>query len=56
MDHLERARHYRDEAKSHRKLAEQDDCRETREHLLSVALTYDRLFAEQMALTKTKLG
>jgi len=33
-----------------RKLAEKDDHAETRESLLSVALTYDRLYAKYLAL------
>ena len=50
MDNLTRAHHYRDEAENLRKLAEKDDHPETRESLLSVALTYDRLYAKYLAL------
>ena len=50
LDHLTRAHHYRDEAMNLRKLAEKDDHAETRESLLSVALTYDRLYAKYLAL------
>ena len=50
MDHIARAHHYRDEAINLRKLAEKDDHPETRESLLSVALTYDRLYAKYLAL------
>jgi hypothetical protein len=45
-----RAHHYRDEAINLRKLAEKDDHAETRESLLSVARTYDRLYAKYLAL------
>lgn len=49
MDNLARAHHYRDEAANLRKLAEMDDHPETRESLLTVALTYDRLYAKYLA-------
>ena len=50
LDNLTRAHHYRDEAANLRKLAEKDDHPETRESLLAVALTYDRLYAKYLAL------
>jgi hypothetical protein len=50
LDNLTRAHHYRDEAENLRKLAERDDHQETRESLLSVARTYDRLYAKYLAL------
>ena len=50
MNHLDRAHHYRDEAENLRKLAAKDDDPETRESLLSVALTYDRLYSKYLAL------
>lgn len=52
MDNLTRAHHYRDEAENLRKLAEKDDHPETRESLLSVARTYDRLYTKYLALAQ----
>lgn len=50
MDNLTRAHHYRDEAINLRALAEKDDNPETRESLLSVARSYDRLYSKYLAL------
>ena len=50
MDDLTRARHYRDEATNLRQLAQKDDNPETRESLLSVARSYDRLSRKYLAL------
>jgi len=50
LDNLARAHHYRDEAINLRKLAEKDDNAETRESLLAVARTYDRLYGKYLAL------
>ena len=50
MDNLTRAHHYRDEAENLRKLAAKDDNQETREGLLEIARTYDRLYSKYLAL------
>ena len=54
MDYLTRAHHYRAEAENLRKLAEKDDNAETREGLLSIARTYDRLYTKYLALAEQK--
>jgi hypothetical protein len=53
-DNLTKAKHYRDEAENLRKLAALDDNAETREALLSVARTYDRLHVKYLGLGKPK--
>jgi len=52
VDNLAKANHYRDQAANLRQLAEQDDHAETREGLLSIARTYDRLSAKYLALAE----
>jgi hypothetical protein len=49
VDHLRKAAHYRDQAAHLRTLAEQDENVETREALLQVARTYDRLHIKHLA-------
>jgi hypothetical protein len=54
VDNLEKANHYRDQAANLRRLAEKDDYAETREGLLSIARTYDRLHVKYLALAESK--
>lgn len=51
-DHLTRARYYREEAETIRRLASNDNNLATREGLLSIALAYDRLSAKYSAMTE----
>ena len=50
QDNLSKAQHYRDQAEHLRVLAGLDDHAETREALLTVARTYDRVHTKYMAL------
>ena len=54
MDNLKKANHYRDQAANLRQLAELDDHAETREGLLAIARTYDRLYVKYLALAETR--
>jgi hypothetical protein len=49
-----KAQHYRDQAENVRQLAALDDNAETREALLAVACTYDRLHTKYLALATTE--
>ena len=52
MENLAKANHYREQAANLRKLAEMDDHAETREGLLTIARTYDRLYVKYLALSE----
>ena len=54
QDNVTKANRYRDQAAHLRSLAAQDDNPETREALLSVARTYDRLSAKYSAMIDPK--
>ena len=54
MDDQAKADHYREQAENLRKLAEQDGNAATREALLSVALSYDRLSAKFSAQARVQ--
>jgi len=54
MDDHVKAQHYREQAENLRKLAAQDSNAETREALLSVALSYDRLSTKFSAQARVK--
>ena len=56
VDHLKKAMHYRDQAIHLRLLAGQDENVETREALLQVARTYDRLHIKHLALADPTNG
>jgi hypothetical protein len=55
-NNLTKAKHYRDQAENLRKLAAQDENTSTREALLSVARTHDRLYTKYLGLAKPKRG
>jgi hypothetical protein len=50
--HRQKAIHYREQAVHLRTLAEQDDNVETREGLLEIARTYDRLHIKHLSLAQ----
>ena len=52
VDNLTKANHYRDQAANLRHLAELDDHAETREGLLSIARSYDRLYVRYLGLSQ----
>jgi hypothetical protein len=52
VDNLTKANHYRDQAVNLRQLAEKDDHPETREGLLSIARSYDRLSVRYLSLSQ----
>jgi hypothetical protein len=53
-DNLTKAAHYRVQAENLRSLATQDENTPTREALLSVARTYDRLYTKYLGLAELK--
>jgi len=52
VDNFTKANHYRDQAANLRRLAELDDNAETREGLLSIARSYDRLCLKYLSLSQ----
>ena len=54
VDHLAKAQHYRAQAENLRALAGMDENVETREALLTVARTYDRLHVKYLAQAESK--